>query len=694
MQNHSHLAVSPIPTRLKNFPLSAALVLLAFVLAAMVLSMSFTTPAILVTVSSAIGIRDWQQNSQDEQPGIQVRAETGRAILFKQGNDRETNGEGAESQMIPHLVLYANEALADEASRTIQLEISGMQVPAGGGNLAVWVETQHGDPDHNSSEAYRIRVFETSIELENNSQKSQVEQDVRIEHTFLAKTTTGEVTPTGYYRVEAVFTPAASADMTEQKFSLDFAFLLENQWVAPLVGLQSQASGEGPSELVIYYMDMISFQTSAYRTEARLARTQVRPFVQNVLVPGMVAAIQQQTLEWGFHWSEAWTSFRGGEDAERISVALTQTGLWYHGQAPAGGYATLTINVKQMDLETYDSLEDWVLTMFSHELFHNQQRSINQEQGGSGVIDGEFEAWEFVTEGTAVVAASVYNPQLGFEPGTADGPYFSRAKKFIAGGQNTGSDLNASFTDISPYEAAIYWRFLYEQFSGLQNGRENPAAGMAVIFKTLETLYADKNLLAIQLEELPTGLAELMDRVFSELDDSPFTDFRSSLLAFHGAVYGLGSDQPDLQSSTTAAGFYDPQDRLPGPEAASILADSSAQVLADWIRGGFGVDYIEIETVGIFQENGFTIQITNTDDGEAVFAVQLLVVKEQASGDGQVSINRLVELGEIQAGQQLTGELSASPDEAGMIAAVVVSRVDGNESTHTSGSYQIVVTPR
>jgi hypothetical protein len=693
MQNQTHPAYIPHLAFPKIFSWILLIIAMASGLAALGFAWRENLNGNLPLISISNAVLDLLDADAGTLLGIASQAEDGRSILFKTGNGREKNGQAADSRMIPHLVLYENDTLSDEASRTISLEITGIQLPAGGGNLGVKIETQEGDPDRSSVEDYRIPVFETEIMLENDSLRARKTRRIQIDHTFSATTQAGIPTPTGYYRVEAVFTPALADGDSDQRAALEYAFLLENQWTVELEDLQAGAGGSGPSELVVYYMDMTAYQISAYRPNDRLTRAEVRPFVGDVLVPGMVKAINRQTLEWGFQWAPDWTSFRGGEDARRISVALTQTGLWFHGQAPAGGYATISINVKQTDLKTFDSLVDWILTIFSHELFHNLQRSISQEAGGSGVIDGEFEAWEFVTEGTAVVAESVYNPQLGFAHGTAEGPYFSRAKKFIAGGQNTSGSLNSSYSSISPYEAAIYWRFLYEQCGGLVDGEENSSAGMEVIFKTLEELYADEGLLNIQPEEMPASLAVLMDRVFSKLDTCPFADFRSSLAAFHRAVYGIRVKQAALSDEPQGyTGFYDPQDLLPPPDVAEVLADNGSRIYEEWIGGGYGVDFIEVQTSDRTKENGFRIEVTNTEAGSAVFTVQVWLIAGQDHEISPPSMSRLVELGEIRAGERVSAEISSS-EGSEMIAAVLVSRVDGQESANLSGSYRMVVTP-
>jgi hypothetical protein len=129
------------------------------------------------------------------------------------------------------------------------------------------------------------------------------------------------------------------------------------------------------------------------------------------------------------------------------------------------------------------------MSVFHHELFHNQQRNISLHFGSKGNIAGKDGAWELFSEGTAVLASLVGQPSVQMASSPMPRSYLKRANAFIGSDGVFPGGLNMSYTEI-PYHTALYWRFLYEQCGGIKDGREDPAAGMQIIRKILETLYS------------------------------------------------------------------------------------------------------------------------------------------------------------------------------------------------------------
>lgn len=115
-----------------------------------------------------------------------------------------------------------------------------------------------------------------------------------------------------------------------------------------------------------------------------MTRAEVRGYIEDKLGPQMADAVITQTNQWGFPWSEERTSYRGGEDSKRLSVALTMPGEWFHGQAPGAANSGISILPSNKDYDSYSTLSQGIMGVFHHELFHNIQRNINQKMGGDG----------------------------------------------------------------------------------------------------------------------------------------------------------------------------------------------------------------------------------------------------------------------------------------------------------------------
>ncbi|MEJ2212049.1 MAG: hypothetical protein P8129_23865 [Anaerolineae bacterium] len=151
--------------------------------------------------------------------------------------------------------------------------------------------------------------------------------------------------------------------------------------------------------------------------------------MQRQLIPAMIEAFRTQADEWQAPWHEAWTSYRP-QDGRRLSVALSEGKTWFHGPAPLHGHAGISVNVDGGFAE-YETLLDGIMSNFHHELFHNYQRSLYQHYGGNGDVDGKADAWQFFSEGTAVLASSIGQPDVQFSRSWGARAYLSQARSFI-----------------------------------------------------------------------------------------------------------------------------------------------------------------------------------------------------------------------------------------------------------------------
>ena len=505
-------------------------------------------------------------------PTVTLRAGSGETIRFRTQNGKTVNGVPPRTLELPHLVLYRNDALTHPDERTLIVEIANLEVLARGVTVTLEVTTQHTNPDTDPGEG--IPVWRESQAITNTSVLTQTGVTAVFTHEFTETVRSGAgtiATPTDYFQYDvSVIHSCQSASNPQHVFSEEFALLMENQWVVPLPDVQEGSEGAAPDELVVFYCDMFPFQKSIRDKATWLPRHDVPKLVRDELIPRMVEAFHVQTDVWGFPWHQAWTSYRLGEDAERLSVALSDGRTWFHGRAPARGHSGISINSKGGDNASYETLADGIVSAFHHELFHNLQRNINLNDGGSGDASGEHDAWLFFTEGTAVLASSAGQPAAEFAQIAAGRAYMSYANEFLAGGGYRGN-LNKSYRKLSPYRSGIYWRFLYEQCGGMKDGIEDPAGGMQVISRTLTALYSKHIVDISSSNDLIGKVPEIMD---AALDGSscPFQTHAESLVTFSRAIYELLLEGGRCTGPGTplGCGFYDPNPDKPEPNRSRL----------------------------------------------------------------------------------------------------------------------------
>ncbi len=475
----------------------------------------------------------------DSDPVVTLRAASGSWVEFRPNNGQPLDDIPPQILNLPHLVLFRNSNLTAPVERTLIISVSNLEVPSPGVMVSLAIETQHGDPDQDNIDGSRIPVLHASKWISNPESVTQTGVTVTFVHEFNSNVFSGTKnisTPTDYFRYDLVITendhPVTNPLHT---ISGEYAFLMENQWLTSLPEVREETVGAAPDELILYYCDMFPFQNDNQDRSSWVPRETVRDYVESELGPAMVAAFRQQTDYWGFVWHQAWTSYRPGEDAERLSVALTDGRTWYHGKAPAMGHAGISLKVKAGQYFTragYDSLTDKLISVFQHELFHNLQRSIELHNGGNGDLDGKESAWRFFSEGTAVLASSVGKPDIQFAESNESLKNMFNASNFPL------QHLNNINTVTDPNHAALYWRFLYEQCGGMNNGVEDPTAGMQIIRQILNVLYSKEVLDIHTSSDLTVGLPAIMDQALNGAA-CPFYNYIESLQAFSDAITAL-----------------------------------------------------------------------------------------------------------------------------------------------------------
>jgi hypothetical protein len=418
----------------------------------------------------------------------------------------------------------------------------------------------------------------------------------------------------------------------------------------------------------------------------------------------MQAGFQVVSTQWGFSWHPEWRSFREAEPPGRLAVALTDGSTWYHGRAYPRGSAGISLAVNSPENTDYPGLTDSLMSAFYHELFHNLQRSLNMHRGGDGDVDGLDDAWQFFSEGSAVLATSIAQPRLQFSksPGAAD--YFRQANGFLAGGGGRERDLKRSYQEIEPYHAVLYWRYLYEQCGGLSREGENPQRGWQVILNALTALYSCEIVDLRASADLVKYLPGIMDAAIQQARSCPFEDYQESLLGFTRVIYQLNlqdgrCEQPGFPDG---CGLYDPGEKylyLPihdiaysGPE---LTLDSSQSSFTPGIRSSIGMQFLEINLAHETLQLPLTIELLTPGSRQAEFALQVAVLNKRRSTAisfieaPQIPGNRE----DFPGSQHVPLKITLYSDQPGVFnqLGLLVTRIDHQEDEDPAGEYTLLV---
>jgi hypothetical protein len=655
------------------------------------------------------------------EPIITVRAASGATIGFTTQNGQATYDAEPQALDLPYLVLYRNGTLTPSDERTLIVTVSDLVVPPSGLTVTLTLQTYHGDPDLGADLENRITVWRESRRLDSSLALDATGGIVVWEHEFGPTLMSGPesvATPTDYFRYEiTIINEDLSASGPLHSFSQDHAFLMENQWTAPLGPEQTAPERGAPEELVVYYCDMFVFQHDTADPASRLRRDEIPHYVQTELVPTLLEALRVQTEDWDFPWQPAWTSYRAQDENQRLSVALSDGETWFHGQAPVRGFSGISLRTKGGVNRNYETLTDGLLSTFHHELFHNLQKGLAQQLGGQGDVDGQKGAWGFLSEGTAALAESVGQRDIHFSPDAGARSYISLANGFI-GQTDFPGELNRSYGQMIPYYAAIYWRFLYEQCDGMADGTENPRAGMRIIRRALEELYSGAQVDIGGSSDLVHHLPAVIDQALAgpEAPDCPFQTFRESLQHFARAIYQLRLDGgrctvPGLPTATqtgtpagAAAGcsFYDPNHLYFDPpvseltyRGAQVLFAAADQPYPHGIGSSYGIDLVDVVLDPSTQGQPLTIEISGAPGADTDFSVEIWRIMDSgASGGAEKRLSPVGAPEQLNA-QTTDGRLVYTIPEIDTGLAnrlgLIITRLDSDEASDPVGAYTITL---
>lgn len=624
---------------------------------------------------------------------VTLKSPTEATITFRAEHNKEVSAPQAESKEIPHLVLNRNGVPTPGFERTLIVSLENIEVPATGAYAHLVIETQHGDPDLGGGRANRIQVWEDTMFIPYSAGSQELASlDFQVVFQRTLKALQTEVrTPTDYFTYRVLITDTKGIILKE--FGDDYAFLMENQWRVPLPDVLEATPGAAPKELVIYYYDMIPFQTDLRDPFSQVARLDVERYIQTELVPAMVDAFITQTNDWGLPWYEEWSNARPDEDPKALSVALVEHGIWYHGTAPSLGHAMISIRVDGSFGE-YSDLTDGIMSVFHHELFHNQQRNISFHFGSNGNLSGKEEAWKVVSEGTAVLASSVGQPRVQFEPTAGMRSYLKRANAFIGSDGVFGGGLNKSYKEL-PYQTSLYWRFLYENCGGLNHGFENPAAGMLVIRNVLETLYEGEIVNINQSADVASALPRILDKALQDTPDCAFQTYEASLVQFAQAIYRLRLEDGRCLTYGFPAGcgFHDPNNLYRAPHADVFAIAEDSLLINGSISSSFGIDLLELALDPSVDGKSMKIILRGTSTAKDVFHVEVQGMRFESRDTGIE--RRLSPTGTLDSARSENGQLLLEISSLNLASynrlALTIIRMDPYEATSGSGHYVLQV---
>jgi hypothetical protein len=610
---------------------------------------------------------------------VELSTPTRKVITFI--SEDQEGLPASENHKIPHLVLKRNGVLTPGYERTLEIAANNVPVYAPGVYAELKITTQHGEPGKEESNDGIIIWREKQLI----PYTSSTQQEVRINFTATFNRTTKHgkksiLTPTDYFKYQiSIF------DMNgilRQSHTEEFAFLMENQWRTPLPQLLETEHGAAPNHLLVYYYDMIPFQSDMRDPASQIPRLDVERYIQTELIPALSDAIQTQSNVWELPWYPEWRNFRRDEDPKTLSVALGEYGIWFHGEAPSLGHSMISIRVDG-SVGEYDNITDGLMSIFHHELFHNYQRNIALHFSGQASIAGQNEAWKMFSEGTAVLASSVGQPQIQFERVSVSRSYLKRANSFVGSDGVFDGGLNKSYKDI-PYQTATYWRYLYEKCGGMTSQGEDPAGGMKVIRSVLETLYKGDLVEPYTSTDSVESMPAIMDHVLANSAYCPFHSYDESLSQFANAIYMLRLEDgrcltPD---EPLACGFYDPNGLYTSPPAQKeSIGKQPITYIGGDIRASFGIDIIEISLSQITNGQSIAILFDRTSNSNAEFVIEVIKLRS----DNQIGPPEFLD---AKNGHALIDINSIDTGEFDRIG-LVITRIDPMEKQNDSGGYTI-----
>jgi hypothetical protein len=251
--------------------------------------------------------------------------------------------------------------------------------------------------------------------------------------------------------------------------------------------------------------------------------------------------------------------------------------------------------------------------------------------------------------------------------------YGGAANHFLTRRLNSSyRDLEADRTNV--YDAALYWRFLYEQYKG-----------MGVVRAALEEMACHF------APDIVSSMATVMDNALARVD-GPFHTFEGSLTAFARANYALRLENGRCAAAPPAdcGGFYyDPNRTYVDPPLEVKLNYYGAQLTyVGAIPTSFGMDFIEVGLDPAVHNRPLMVKIQG-EGAVARFNVQIWQLASGAERPWAVTPQpENVPQNMDGAHTYLIPHLDTTAYDR---LALIITRLDSHESADPAGNYRITL---
>jgi hypothetical protein len=611
----------------------------------------------------AIGFVTQGQAVLGEQPApasapptsVQVSLSAGRTTLSWDGRD-----PSAVEYHLPLLYLHRQRQATPEVERTLVIEIAGL---AAGSDVQLVALSEHVNIT-TGKKHQETRTIDTS------DRDCSIADPCAVEWTLDASTM-----PSDFYSLRLL--DAAGQTLWENRHRTRTDFVALDTWD---VSVGSDGTDSAPYSVRIYYGSLFPFALGGQDLNSRLTSEQVTDFIERQFAALVHETWRTQVHEWGFG-----APLHPEWDADQtVEIIVTD-----HSHALFGAMGTCSrpLNddgspnqqrriwwLSYMDnFQAYDSLEDAYKATFAHEFFHLMQWNVRLGTGRP-----QDHLLNLFIEAQAIAASTVQYPEIELVKGRVgemQKDYARSAQRYLL------ERLNTSYWELEGdpthrYDAALYWRFLYEQYGG-----------MGIFRVALEEMA----------HQWDPDVVSSMDRVMDAAlirQPGPFSTYEASLNAFAQANYALRLENGRCAAKELLGceGLYlDPGSIYVEPSLDAILDYSgSPTVYRGTIPSSYGMDFVDVRLDPAVRGQPLTAEIQGVGAG-ARFSVRIWRLTAGATKHRGVTVGPDV-VSQTPEGSFLYTIPQVDTSTYDRLA-LIITRVDGAEASDPTGAYTITLRP-
>jgi hypothetical protein len=453
------------------------------------------------------------------------------------------------------------------------------------------------------------------------------------------------------------------------------AFVVLDTWDLGLVSSQGSALTAR-----VYYGTHFPFTKGQKDWTTRLPPDQVTDFIEQQFLPIIADTWRIQAEEWGFGdpLHPAWDSdgvieilitpppFALFDGTGTYSVLVDEQGRPY----PERRIWWLSTNDS---FGNHASLADGYRAVFSHEFFHLMQWNVLLHTGQATRY------WPYVfVEGQGMFVPSVQYPELALhrEGLTVEQSRFAECASGYLARRLNGSWREMETDGEHRYDAALYWRFLYEAYGDMD----------VIRFALTEmALHYHPDILM--------GLEPAMNATFARLG-GPYHDFQESLIAFARANYALRLENGRcavMGPDACTGRYYDPERIYVHPVLEThIQYDGFGRTYKGDVPSSYGMDFLEIGLDAPTHGQPLTVRFQGDgDSGAARFNLQVWRLKWGETGPRAVTPQPEV-VGRGPDGAYVY-HIPAVDTTTYDRLALIITRLDSDEAIDPVGAYRVTI---